>query len=98
MQYHEHDSLLQNKLEEELTEEERKAAWDEFKADKEGLGGQCHIVSHVILMSVSFNICHLMSVSLISVTFSFTFVGVPSQKPLNFEINKIIEERLGNIS
>ena len=56
MQYHEHDSLLENKLEEELTEEERKAAWDEFKADKEGLGGQCHIVSHLTLMSVSFNI------------------------------------------
>lgn len=40
VQYHEHDSLLENKLEEELTEEERKTAWDEFQADKEGFAGQ----------------------------------------------------------
>ncbi|KAG0428424.1 hypothetical protein HPB47_024584 [Ixodes persulcatus] len=29
--YHEHDSLLQNVVEEDLTEEERKLAWEEFK-------------------------------------------------------------------
>ena len=37
VQYHEHDSLLENRPEEELTEEERKAAWEEFEQDKLGI-------------------------------------------------------------
>lgn len=32
--YHEHDSLLENKEEETLNEDERKAAWEEFEAEK----------------------------------------------------------------
>ncbi|XP_064481537.1 transcriptional regulator ATRX homolog isoform X2 [Ornithodoros turicata] len=34
--YHEHDSLLQNITEEDLTEEERKTAWEEYNAEREG--------------------------------------------------------------
>lgn len=32
--YHEHDSLLENKSEETLNEDEIKAAWEEFEAEK----------------------------------------------------------------
>ncbi|XP_017875510.1 transcriptional regulator ATRX homolog isoform X2 [Ceratina calcarata] len=34
--YHEHDSLLENKTEEELNEEERKQAWTEYEEEKKG--------------------------------------------------------------
>ncbi|XP_018347089.1 PREDICTED: transcriptional regulator ATRX homolog [Trachymyrmex septentrionalis] len=34
--YHEHDSLLENKAEEELDEEERKQAWLEYEEEKKG--------------------------------------------------------------
>jgi len=35
--YHEHDSLLENKSDEELNESERKAAWDDFENEKRGI-------------------------------------------------------------
>lgn len=35
--YHEHDSLLENKIGEELDEEERKAAWEEYDNERKGV-------------------------------------------------------------
>ena len=38
--YHEHDSLLENKEEEELNEDERKAAWEDYENEKKGTANQ----------------------------------------------------------
>ena len=35
--YHDHDSLLENQVDENLTEAERRAAWEEFEQEKKGL-------------------------------------------------------------
>ena len=35
--FHEHDSLLENQIDQELSEEERKAAWEEFENEKKGI-------------------------------------------------------------
>lgn len=37
VKYHEHDSLLENKLDEGLSEEDRAAAWAEFEEEKKGV-------------------------------------------------------------
>ena len=35
--YHEHDSLLENVREQELTEDEKKAAWEDYEDEKKGI-------------------------------------------------------------
>ena len=37
--FHEHDSLLENIVEQELSEEEKKAAWEDYEEEKKGLRG-----------------------------------------------------------
>lgn len=46
--YHEHDSLLENRPEEDLSEEDRAAAWEEYEKEKQGLYNysQRHTVNH----------------------------------------------------
>ncbi|XP_061643227.1 transcriptional regulator ATRX isoform X1 [Phyllopteryx taeniolatus] len=44
--YHEHDSLLDHKEEEALSEEDRKAAWAEYEAEKKGMTMRTNYQTH----------------------------------------------------
>lgn len=45
--YHEHDSLLENKEEETLDEDERKAAWEEYNTEKDRIINNANIQPYV---------------------------------------------------
>lgn len=45
--YHEHDSLLENKEEETLDEDERKAAWEEYNTEKDRIISNANIQPYV---------------------------------------------------
>ncbi|XP_034037163.1 transcriptional regulator ATRX [Thalassophryne amazonica] len=51
--YHEHDSLLDHKEEEALSEEDRKAAWAEYEAEKKGLSVRSNLPSAYSHMDMS---------------------------------------------
>ncbi|XP_043560921.1 transcriptional regulator ATRX isoform X1 [Chiloscyllium plagiosum] len=54
--YHEHDSLLDHKEEEELSEEDRKAAWAEYEAEKKGLSLRTNVASGINFPAVNFGL------------------------------------------
>lgn len=47
--YHEHDSLLDHKEEEALSEEDRKAAWAEYEAEKKVGEAENHTYRDVVI-------------------------------------------------
>ncbi|XP_036069984.1 transcriptional regulator ATRX isoform X2 [Oryzias melastigma] len=67
--YHEHDSLLDHKEEEALSEEDRKAAWAEYEAEKKGLSMRTNYQSPYSQMDmgnpnyVSYNMAALASMT-----------------------------------
>ncbi|XP_041845424.1 transcriptional regulator ATRX isoform X2 [Melanotaenia boesemani] len=67
--YHEHDSLLDHKEEEALSEEDRKAAWAEYEAEKKGLSMRTNYPSGYAQMDmgtssyVSYNMAALASMT-----------------------------------
>uniref|UniRef100_A0A4W3JJD3 DNA helicase n=1 Tax=Callorhinchus milii TaxID=7868 RepID=A0A4W3JJD3_CALMI len=52
--YHEHDSLLDHKEEEELSEEDRKAAWSEYEAEKKGLSMRTNVAPGINFAAANF--------------------------------------------
>ena len=49
--FHEHDSLLENVVEQELTDEEKKAAWEDYEEEKKGLRGTSYLINlHVLIL------------------------------------------------
>lgn len=52
--YHEHDSLLDHKEEEALSEEDRKAAWAEYEAEKKGLSMRTNLQAGYPQMDMGF--------------------------------------------
>uniref|UniRef100_A0A671LZB6 DNA helicase n=1 Tax=Sinocyclocheilus anshuiensis TaxID=1608454 RepID=A0A671LZB6_9TELE len=55
--YHEHDSLLDHKEEEALSEEDRKAAWAEYEAEKKRFVSSRLVFSVLLLTLYSFSLC-----------------------------------------
>lgn len=82
--YHEHDSLLDHKEEEALSEEDRKAAWAEYEAEKKVGCEKC------VMDSTDFGLKHIPSVTIRVVSLSvhhsldpWPWVqSSPSQSPL----------------
>ncbi|XP_067903382.1 transcriptional regulator ATRX isoform X2 [Heterodontus francisci] len=54
--YHEHDSLLDHKEEEELSEEDRKAAWAEYEAEKKGLSLRTNVAPGINYPAANFSL------------------------------------------
>ncbi|XP_032886020.1 transcriptional regulator ATRX isoform X3 [Amblyraja radiata] len=54
--YHEHDSLLDHKEEEELSEADRKAAWAEYEAEKKGISLRTNVAPGINFPGANFTL------------------------------------------
>ncbi|XP_058631669.1 transcriptional regulator ATRX-like isoform X3 [Onychostoma macrolepis] len=74
--YHEHNSLLDHREEEELSEEERRAAWDEYRAEKKASVQNSNEL-------IPRNANQALQQPLASQNFAYTTKGVPSTTSLH---------------
>ncbi|XP_016143811.1 ATRX chromatin remodeler, like [Sinocyclocheilus grahami] len=73
--YHEHNSLLDHREEEELSEEERRAAWDEYRAEKASVQNSNELTPR--------NANQALQQALASLNFAYTTKSVPSTTSLH---------------
>ncbi|XP_059407059.1 transcriptional regulator ATRX-like isoform X3 [Carassius carassius] len=74
--YHEHNSLLDHREEEELSEEERRAAWDEYRAEKKASIQNSNELTHR-------NANQALRQAMASLNFAYTTNSVPSTTSLH---------------
>ncbi|XP_029956796.1 transcriptional regulator ATRX-like isoform X2 [Salarias fasciatus] len=72
--YHEHESLLDHKQEEELTEAERKAAWAEFEAESHSASLPSSSVNNGLELSTDTELLDMIKKSQMNVSMAFTTV------------------------
>ena len=58
--YHEHDSLLEHVFDEELSEAERKAAWENYKAEKQAETARYGYLEHTTIIQCSSSLYYTM--------------------------------------
>ncbi|XP_063855287.1 transcriptional regulator ATRX-like isoform X1 [Scylla paramamosain] len=83
VKYHEHESLLENQTSEELSEEERKAAWEDYENEKKGFMGQNYRNSVMPVMGAPTILNHpgLPSLSLSSFSLEGVVNTIKAQNP-----------------
>lgn len=91
--YHEHQTLLENKEDEVLDEEERKAAWEEYENEKKSHNATSGFINNVPIPQIMLALRNI----LLRKNPSFTNTEIGKYLPENF---KLLQEQLasGNYS